>query len=289
MDRLAIDCALSFPTSPRGNNILLIVVDVCTRFVFLRPMPDKSDRSVALSLLSIFIDFGFPKILQSDNASEFVNTVMKQLTAEFLIDHRLITPYHPRANGLAERFVQTACRSIKKLLEGDEAQWDLHVPVVQFAINSKVADIHGSTPFSVMFARQLNPFTDYTECNSDHPSPKSISDRLQFIHDILFPAVEERSLNHAALAKAKFHRRFKISSDPFPNGCFVMVKDPIRSSSLQPFFEGPFKVLRRTRGGSYMLLDTDNILYPRPVAPIHMKLVSSDRFSTKSPTSSIAS
>lgn len=121
MDHLAIDCALSFQTSPRGNNVLLIIVDVCNRFVFLRPMQDKSARSVALNLLSIFIDFGFPKILQSDNGAESVNTVIAALTSEFAIDHRLVTPYHPRANGLAERFVQTACRSIKKLLEGDEA------------------------------------------------------------------------------------------------------------------------------------------------------------------------
>ena len=135
MDHIAVDCALSFPSSPRGLNILLVVVDVCTRFVFLRCFPDKSARSVAASLFSIFIDFGFPKIIQSDNGFEFVNTVVKALTSEFTIDHRLITPYHPRANGLAERFVQTACRAIKKLLEGDESNWDLHVPAVQLAIN----------------------------------------------------------------------------------------------------------------------------------------------------------
>ena len=54
MDHIAIDCALSFPTSPRGFNILLVIVDVCSRFEFLRCLVDKSARSVAIALLAIF-------------------------------------------------------------------------------------------------------------------------------------------------------------------------------------------------------------------------------------------
>ncbi|KAH6575759.1 hypothetical protein BASA62_001766 [Batrachochytrium salamandrivorans] len=35
----------------------------------------------------------------------------------------------------------------------------------------------------------------------------------------------------------------------------------------------PFKVLRRTKGGSYEILDSDNTLFPRNVAPSMMKLI----------------
>ena len=125
-----------------------------------------------------------------------------------------------------------------------------------------------------MFARSLNPFSDYSKTESIPPS--DIAKRLQFIQNILFPAVGERSLNHASLAIAKFHRRFKISPDPFPDGCLVMVKDPTHSTSLQPYYEGPYKVLRRNRGGSYLLLDHDSSLLKPPAAPSQLKLVSRD-------------
>ncbi|KAH6565896.1 hypothetical protein BASA60_009755 [Batrachochytrium salamandrivorans] len=46
------------------------------------------------------------------NGTEFVNAIVHHLTTSFHIDHRLSTPYHPRANGLAERSVQTSCHAI---------------------------------------------------------------------------------------------------------------------------------------------------------------------------------
>jgi hypothetical protein len=70
MENIAIDTALSFPTSPRGFNVLLVVVCVFTRYVFLRALPDKTASSVAAALFCIFADFGFPKTIQSDNGTE---------------------------------------------------------------------------------------------------------------------------------------------------------------------------------------------------------------------------
>jgi len=148
MDAVAVDTAHSFPTSPQGNNVLLIVVCIFTRFVFLRALPNNSAISVASALFRIFIDFGFPRIIQSDNGTEFVNTIIRHLTTSFGIDHRLSTPYHPRANGLAERTVQTACRAIRKLLEGENTSWDLHHLSVQMFINNKIASFHSSVGMS---------------------------------------------------------------------------------------------------------------------------------------------
>ena len=51
-----------------------------------------------------------------------------------------------------------------------------------------------------------------------------------------------------------------------------MVSDPVRSSKNEPFYIGPFKVLRRNQGGAYQLLDTDGTLFPRNVSPSAMKL-----------------
>ncbi|KAH6567270.1 hypothetical protein BASA62_006199 [Batrachochytrium salamandrivorans] len=48
MDVIAMDTAKSFPTSPRGNNVLLVCICVFTRFIFLRPLQDNSALAVPL-------------------------------------------------------------------------------------------------------------------------------------------------------------------------------------------------------------------------------------------------
>ena len=43
--------------------------------------------------------FGFPKIILSDQGMHFVNKMIDELTREFHIQHRKMTPYHPQVNG----------------------------------------------------------------------------------------------------------------------------------------------------------------------------------------------
>lgn len=93
------------------------MVDVCTGFIYLRALINKSVATVAEELFKVFCDTGFPKIMQSDNGTEFVNQVLDTFTEQMQGEHRLITQYHPRANGLAERNVQTAINTIRKWFE----------------------------------------------------------------------------------------------------------------------------------------------------------------------------
>jgi transposase InsO family protein len=123
MDHVAFDLK-EFPRSAEGYIYMLVLVEICTKFVFLRPLPNKTMDTISNTLFEAFYLLGFPKIIQSDNGTEFVNQVIKALTTTARIDHRLITPYNPRANGAAERYVQTASNAILKELQGHDDQWD---------------------------------------------------------------------------------------------------------------------------------------------------------------------
>lgn len=68
---------------------------------------------VATAFFKVFCDVGFPRIICSDNGSEFVNQLMELMLKHCGIDHRWSTKYHLRGNGLAEHFVGIASRAIK--------------------------------------------------------------------------------------------------------------------------------------------------------------------------------
>src|SRR3990167_470739 len=106
MDHIGIDLAGPLPTTEDGYNYVLVVIDVCTKFTFLRALKSKLATEIAQSLFELFCDVGFPKIIQSDNGREFVNEIMDELCSQGGVDLRLISPYHPRANGITERAVQ---------------------------------------------------------------------------------------------------------------------------------------------------------------------------------------
>ena len=69
---------------------ILVVQDHLTKFVHLRPLKSKRAVEVAENVLDIFLVFGAPSVIQSDNGREFCNAVMeslKDLWSELKIVH----------------------------------------------------------------------------------------------------------------------------------------------------------------------------------------------------------
>ncbi|CDH60654.1 hypothetical protein RO3G_15169 [Lichtheimia corymbifera JMRC:FSU:9682] len=255
-DHWAIDLASFNKTSTKGNNFLLVMVDVCTRFCILRALPNKHSDTIVEALVQVFCDFGIPRVLQSDNGREFKNTIMKKLVESLGVHHRFTTPYHPRANGIAERWVQSATDVIRKKIEGAGNDWDYYVPSTQLELNMRVAKRLNTPPFSLMFARDMNAYRDYRKNGATSSKPMShdeLVERLQYMQGIVFPALKEKVEAYNQAMTDKFNSTHKLID--FPEQSHVMVRVQSRGSKLAPAFEGPYTVLRKTEGGTYVLQD----------------------------------
>jgi transposase InsO family protein len=279
MDHIAIDLAGPFPTSLLGNHYLLVVIDIATRYVFLRALPDKRAQTVAQRLYHIFTDVGFPKIIQSDNGLEFVNSIVTELTTQAGIDHRLSTPYHPRANGVAERMVQTSVHAIQKQIQGASKEWDTPLSAIQYAINSKQAALHLSSPFSLFHGRTPDSLRDHTHADSHLKSPVELANRWNYFHSLIYPTISAAVSSRQANTVDNFNSKHHTTASPFPIGSLVAALDATRSGKLSPRYEGPFKVMRITKGGSYVLQDAQGELLGRNYAPSQLKTVSHDSIS----------
>ena len=273
-DHVAIDLAGPFPTSVRGCNFLLVVTDIATRFTLLRAIPDKTANTVAHQLYQIFCDCGFPKILQSDNGTEFVNSTMTEMKSQFGFDHRTISPYHPQANGAAESHVKIAKQLLVKLCRGDWNDWDIFVPASQYGMNIRIAKRHGSAPFALMFARSPNTFRSYRDVQSKILTESELVKRIDLMTTTVFPSIHEKTKSNSNKMADMFNKEHKIVADGFPEGSSVMMTVSTRKSKLHPKYDGPFKILRRTKGGSYSLLDQTGALYPKNVSPDKLKIIS---------------
>ena len=90
---------------------------------------------VARKLWEVFMDYGTPKILQSDNGAEFVNKIIDAFTILHGIEPKLSVTYNPRTNGLVERRNKDISKALKKFIEGAYGGWDDWLPMVQISLN----------------------------------------------------------------------------------------------------------------------------------------------------------
>ncbi|MEZ0208637.1 MAG: RNase H-like domain-containing protein [Candidatus Paceibacterota bacterium] len=274
-DHVAIDLGQIATTSTKGNNYFLVLADICTRFVLIRALPDKAALTVARTLYQLFTDFGLPKILQSDNGSEFKNQVISHLHNECGLQHRFTTPYYPQANGVAEASVKNTKFLLKKIVKGDYTDWCVHLPSIQMAINSRVTKRHHSTPFSLMFTRPFNMFHNTTQQALPQPmSEQEIIDRNQILIDLLYPALRSSTDAHNQQMMDDFKLSHRMLKRGYPNGAMVMKMVDEREGKMNPAYEGPFKVLNRTATNTYVLLDNTGALYPKNVPASALKLIS---------------
>ena len=70
MDHVEMDLITGLPTSD-GFTVLLVVLDSFRVFCFVKPLPTKSASCAGRALFDLFSLIGSPKVLQSDQGSEF--------------------------------------------------------------------------------------------------------------------------------------------------------------------------------------------------------------------------
>ena len=142
---------------PHGEyKFIMVYQDHLTKFCMLRPLPCKRAALVAFQLMDIFLNFGAPAILQSDNGAEFtaeVVTELKLLWPDLVIVHG--KPRHPQSQGSVER----ANGDIKDMLItwlGDNAtnNWAVGLKFVQFYKNTSHHSGIKCSPFKALFGSE---------------------------------------------------------------------------------------------------------------------------------------
>ena len=273
-DHIAMDLII-LKVSSDGFTVILLVIDVATRFVLLRPLVSKEAVQVAWGLLKIFANFGIPKVLQMDNDPSFLNDVVEEFrkAAEFVA--RAVLTYFPNQNGAAERYVGETKRLLFKLLKGYQENWAKMLPVVQMSLNDRIVGRHMSSPFAVMFARKLNKFEDYQSIELQEVSEEDLIERNKKMIDAVYPAIFGR---YKEAGRKYSERKNKAKKEKiWEAGTEVMKMVDVRGAKSDQRWEGPFKVVgynQATKG--YNLIDATCALLKNEVPAARLKEIQGD-------------
>ena len=138
---------------------VLSVMDVFSRYLWLKPLTSKESSEVARALLNIYIEHGPPTIIQHDRGGEFrrsVSKLMQKLSVRVIMS----APYHPETQGKVER----SHRSFRIKLKFDlvtfkkrGVNWVNNLQRYAASLNDDAREeLKWRTPFEVYFGRKNN-------------------------------------------------------------------------------------------------------------------------------------
>ena len=156
-ERVAMDLLDVSVISAKGYKYILVVCDYFTKYTEAYPLKDKTARSVADALMDIWLPrYGFPLFLHSDQGKEFDNAMIHKLSELLGTVKTKTTPYHPRSDGLVERFNRTLLAMLTMFVSQEHDNWDDLLPFMMLAYNTTVHTTTGFTPYRLVFGDECN-------------------------------------------------------------------------------------------------------------------------------------
>ncbi|CAK9814888.1 Retrovirus-related Pol polyprotein from transposon 412 [Anthophora quadrimaculata] len=152
-DKLAIDIVGPLPLTESGNRFILTAQDDLTRYCFAYALSNHESLTVARTLVKLFMRFGIPKSIFSDQGPDFMSDLIKNFSNSFKTKHITTTPYHPQTNGSLERYHLTLKDYLKHYINPNQTDWDDYIPFATFSYNTTINKSTNHTPYELLFDR----------------------------------------------------------------------------------------------------------------------------------------
>lgn len=264
---IAVDLMGPCPRSIHGHRFILVVCDYFSKFVLSFPLRQATAKAVVrLIEEQVFLIFGVPEFLRSDNGVQFKSKEFIKLLEEYNVKHLTTPLYHPEPN-----FVERANRTIKTMISsyiGDnQKHWDTNLSKLTCAYRTAKNEVIQNTPYSVNFGcEMITSGKQYKEnrlrdnCQPDSP------DLQAHEHDELEKLRKLRKFVKHKLEEAhlKTSHDYNLRHRPvqFQPGDFVWKREYSLSDAAQGYsaklgkkFTGPYRVRKKLGVNTYELVD----------------------------------
>jgi len=264
----SIDLAGPYCKGSKQTTVLLIVLDVYTKWLEIFPLRAATASKVIDCLNSCFCRFGFPRVLISDNGSQFISKAYTDWCKLKGITPFHQSPYHACSNP-TERYIGSVKGLIRALITQTK-EWDMHLNEVSFALRTAVNESTGFSPAYLMFLREpRTPFDNLVGSNTSHiKNAEKAHERMTLVLDLAKESmlVSQDDYLRYKNAKAK-ERSFDVGDKVWMRTHILSDKAKGISVGLAPKREGPYKILFKVSEHVY---DLENIENSQKVFKIHV-------------------
>jgi transposase InsO family protein len=263
---IGIDIVGPLPITENGNRYIVTAMDYFTKWPEARALKEATAEKVMEFIFEdIICRHGSPKRILSDRGTHFNNQLIEEFTKTFKVKHGFSTPYHPKTNGLVERFNKTLCESLAKLSK-ENKNWDKNISAVLFAYRTKRHDTTEIEPFYLEYGRKAR-----LPINDEEYEEKSIKERIIGLIEEL-PIIRNKAKMKSRINQGKreeyFNKKIKKEHN-FEIGDKVLyynaAKEKQWSGKLDEKWKGPYYIHRKLLKGSYEIKDLNGKIMKTPV------------------------
>ncbi len=136
-----------------GCTAILVVIDRASKQAISIPTHDtiNSKELTRLFIIHVFSKHGVPNHITSDRNSEFVSQFTRALAKALDMELHFTSGYYPEADGQTEHANQTLEQYIHIYCSYQQDNWDLLLPIAEFAYNNAL----NTTRISPFFANKV--------------------------------------------------------------------------------------------------------------------------------------
>lgn len=154
-EHLIVDCVGPLPRSKAGHSFLLTVMCQSTRYPAAYPLRSITAKSVLKALVSFMSIFGIPKVIQSDQGSNFMSKQFSRALRQLKARHNISSAYHPQSQGALERFHQTLKSLLRSYCVELGSDWEEGLPWLLLATREVVQESMGFSPNELVFGHSV--------------------------------------------------------------------------------------------------------------------------------------
>lgn len=230
---ISIDWVGPMVRSKSGNSVLLVIVDWVTKYVIAEPFRmANAKQMVEFMEKYVFLKFSTPRIVLTDNGSQFLSHCFQSLFRRYNIEPMRTAFYTPMCNP-AERTNRTIVTCIRTLLDDDQRDWDSNLQQIVCAINSAKHETLGCSPYFANYGRNHVLFTDQypqADLNASGDCSQAQRTRIKVIQNVQQFIIDRIKSAHE---RSKQHYDLRTRNRTFAVGDLVWRRSFQQSSAAE--------------------------------------------------------
>lgn len=259
-EMVSVDLMGPLPRSSKGNIFLLVITDVFTKFVLLKPLRKSSSTLVNQYIEECFMLFSVPRVVISDNGTQFTSNLYKKLLSDYKVKPWYTAAYHAQANPV-ERTNKVIKTAIRAYIEENHKSWDVNIHQIACSIRSSVHDSTKQSPYFLNFGQEMVLNGDTYSLDKKLSSFDTLeSDRL-----ILLEHTRKKIHENLVNAYKNYSHRYNLRSRKiqFKEGDVVLKRNFQLSDAVKGYTAGlgktfvKCKILKKVGTNCYRLSNMD--------------------------------